>query len=132
MGKYLDKAKEIRNIPDKHYSCTQTVLMSFSELTGLDEKQCKALGTHFGAGMFMGTVCGSLTGGLMVLGLLGIRDKETREALQQAFKDSNNGEFECAKLLAAAREKGMERKDNCDGQVYKVVAAIEKILEERQ
>ena len=37
MGKYLEKAKELRAITDVHYNCAQSVICAFEELTWLDD-----------------------------------------------------------------------------------------------
>ncbi len=51
------------------FNCAQSVLASFSEELGLDEKQALKIGGCFGSGMRKGEVCGACTGALMVLGL---------------------------------------------------------------
>ncbi len=55
----------------KGYNCSQAVLLSFSDLTGLDEKVAMKLASSFGGGMGrMREVCGTVSGMLMVLGIL--------------------------------------------------------------
>lgn len=44
MGKYLEKAKELRAITDVHYNCAQSVICAFEELTGLDDPHRAKLG----------------------------------------------------------------------------------------
>lgn len=53
------------------YGCTQSVLLAFSDLTGLDRNTAARLGSSFGGGMGrMREVCGAVSGALMVLGLI--------------------------------------------------------------
>ena len=55
----------------KGYNCSQAVLLAFSDLTGLDEKVAVRLASSFGGGMGrMREVCGTVSGALMVLGIL--------------------------------------------------------------
>ena len=55
----------------KGYNCSQAVLISFSDLTGLDEAIAMKLSSSFGGGMGrMREVCGAVSGALMVLGIL--------------------------------------------------------------
>jgi len=52
------------------HGCSQAVLLTFQELLGLeDELTFKAAGPLC-AGLGMGRVCGALTGGVMVLGMM--------------------------------------------------------------
>ena len=49
------------------YNCCQAVIMACGDLVGLPEEAAYT-GFCFGAGMNCGSICGALTGGLMVLG----------------------------------------------------------------
>ena len=79
----------------KGYNCSQAVLLSFSDLTGLDETVAMKLASSFGGGMGrMREVCGAVSGALMVLGLLygydatastADADKKAHYARVQAF-----------------------------------------------
>ena len=77
MSEYLERAKEVRKLEEPHYNCCQGVLAAFAEECGISEEQAYALGAHFGAGMGRASACGAITGGLMVLGMLGHGDKKT-------------------------------------------------------
>ena len=53
------------------YNCAQSVVVAFSDLTGLDERFSARLASSFGGGMGrMREVCGAVSGMLLVLGLL--------------------------------------------------------------
>jgi len=54
----------------KGYGCAQSVLCAFRESFNLDEETALRIATGFGSGMGrLCEVCGSLTGGFMVIGL---------------------------------------------------------------
>ena len=53
------------------YNCAQSVVVAFSDLTGLDADFSAKMASSFGGGMGrMREVCGAVSGMLMVLGLL--------------------------------------------------------------
>ena len=66
MSIYMDRAKKVRAITERHYNCAQSVLVAFHDVIGLDEEQAYRLGSHFGAGMKMGATCGAITGAMSV------------------------------------------------------------------
>lgn len=97
-----DKAKELFM---SGYTCAQAVLCAFSEETGLDEQTLKAVASSFGGGMGrLREVCGTVSGMLMVAGLLYGNDTPKAEhyrlvqALAKEFKDIN-GSYICRELL---------------------------------
>ena len=122
---YMEHARQLRARVDVHYNCCQSVLVPFAEKMGVSEEQAYALGAHFGSGMRHGSTCGALTGALMVLGAMGYGEAEARKVLQD-FR-AENGCTDCAHLLAAARERGEEKKPHCDRLVYQCIQALEDI-----
>jgi C_GCAxxG_C_C family probable redox protein len=55
---------------DEGYACSQSVLLTFSEVFDLDERTAKLISSAFGGGMGrLRQTCGAVTGGFMVLGL---------------------------------------------------------------
>ena len=71
------------------YGCAQSVLLAFSDLTGLDEKTSARLGSSFGGGMGrLRQVCGGVTGAFAVLGLLcGYDDPTDKEGKSRHYAD---------------------------------------------
>ena len=118
----MEHTRQLRAIVDKHYNCCQSVLVPFAGELGLTEEQAYALGAHFGSGMRHGSTCGALTGALMVLGGMGYGEQEAQAMLRE-FREKN-GCTDCAHLLAAARERGEEKKPHCDRLVYECVQAL--------
>ena len=132
MGKYLEKAKELRNDPNLHYNCAQAVLCAFAPDLGLTHEQAFAVSANFGSGMKMAATCGAVTGGLMVLGMYGIEDAPTIGAFLRTVRDNHSGCLNCGDLLRMNKEAGGKKKPHCDGMVYEAVELVEKILDERK
>ena len=120
---HLEKAQELRARTDKHFNCCQSVLVAFAEEMGLTEEQAYDLGANFGSGMRCGSVCGTLTGALMVLGMRGC-DGEQSASLLRRFREEH-GEINCAALLKKSHDAGIPRKEHCDGLVFEVVRMLE-------
>ena len=120
---HLEKAQELRARTDVHFNCCQSVLVTFAEDMGLTEQQAFDLGANFGSGMRCGSVCGTLTGALMVLGMKGY-DEEQSTAFLRRFRE-DHGEINCAALLKKSHEAGIPRKEHCDGLVFEVVQMLE-------
>lgn len=91
------------------YNCAQSVLLAFSDLTGLEDKTALAISSSFGAGMGrLREVCGTVSGMFMVAGLLygGKTSQEEKAAhyerlqlLAARFREKN-GSYLCRELLA--------------------------------
>ena len=98
----------------KGYNCSQSVLLAFSDLTGLDETTAAMLASSFGGGLArLREVCGAVSGGAMVLGLLrGYSDPTDREGKKahyarvreftNRFKEQN-GSIICRELLSGVK-----------------------------
>ena len=106
-------------------NCAQSVVIPFAHEMGLTEEQAFALGAHFGSGMRHGSACGALSGALMVLGGLGYGDKEALALLRQVREA--HGATDCATLLRTSRERGEDKKTHCDGLVFEMVEALDRI-----
>ena len=120
---HLEKAQELRARTDVHFNCCQSVLVAFAEDMGLTEQQAFDLGANFGSGMRCGSVCGTLTGARMVLGMKGY-DEEQSTAFLRRFRE-DHGEINCAALLKKSHEAGIPRKEHCDGLVFEVVQMLD-------
>ena len=130
MSRYLDRSREIRAITDIHYNCAQGVVVPFAADAGTDEETVYKLAANFGAGMKMGSVCGAVTGALMVLGLFGVDDPQTVSQLYRTVRGAHEGCLECRELLKINAEKGCPKKVHCDGMVFECVQLVEAILRE--
>ena len=119
----LELARQLRASTDVHYNCCQSVLIPFAKEMGLTEEQAFALGANFNGGMRCGSVCGTLTGALMVLGMTGC-PPEQADAFRKKFLN-DHGDINCAALLKASSERGIPRKEHCDSLVLEVVELLE-------
>jgi len=101
------------------YGCAQSILLAFSDLTGLDEKISARLGSSFGGGMGrLREVCGGVTGAFAVLGLLcGYDDPTDKEGKSRHYADirelarrfserSRGNSIICRQLLTGAGLSG--------------------------
>lgn len=128
MGKYLEKAKILRNDPAVHYNCAQAVMCAFAPDSGLSEADACRVSANFGSGMKMAATCGAVTGGLMVLGLYGIEDAPAVAGFLRAVRENHSGCLDCADLLRINKEKGGAKKPHCDAMVYEAVELVENLL----
>jgi C_GCAxxG_C_C family probable redox protein len=128
MGKYLERAKELRASVDPHYNCAQAVLVPFAEEAGFTTEQACAFAAAFGGGMQTGNLCGAFTGALMALGVLGIADRRNVVTLTKRMKENHDGTLLCVDLLRKNAEASGQRKPHCDGMVYEAVALVEELL----
>ena len=97
-------------------NCAQSVLLAFSDLTGLDDATAMRLASGFGGGMArMREVCGALSGMFMAAGLLygsdGLNPAEKGaqylrlQALAAEFREKH-GSILCRELLAGVKTDG--------------------------
>ena len=128
---YLEEAVRLRAITEKHYNCAQSVLVPFAEKCGITREQAYRAAANFGAGMKMGSVCGAVTGGLMVLGLMGVDDPASVGEYFRILKERHEGCLDCADLLRINKREGGEKKPHCDAMVYECVQLAEQIIQEK-
>ena len=84
----MDHAEKARALFLEGYNCAQAVLCAFDDLTGLDRETSARLASSFGGGMGrMREVCGTVSGALLVLGILcGYADPGDRQAKTEGVK----------------------------------------------
>lgn len=54
----------------KGFNCCQSVLLAFTDKTGLTQQACMDLAAGFGSGAGTGELCGAISGAVMALGLM--------------------------------------------------------------
>ena len=99
MGDYGKRAEQLFM---EGYNCSQAVLLSYSDITGLDDKTAAMLASGFGGGMGrMREVCGAVSGMFIVLGIVaGYSDPS--DALASRFR-KENGSIICKELLGLSK-----------------------------
>lgn len=127
----MERSMQLRNDKKVHYNCAHGVFIPFAERKGIPFEQAKGIAADFGAGMRTGSVCGAITGGLMVMGLCGLdKPKDTAEFFSR-MKELHEGRTLCRDLLSAEVKSKEEKKPHCDRMVYEAVEIIEDMLKER-
>lgn len=144
----LKLAQQAVSYFEDEYLCSQSVLMAYAPLLGINLKEAVTIAAPFGAGISrMGWTCGAVTGALMVIGLrcgheVG-GDAETKENMYKIVRefiaefDERYGSVECRKLLGrnisvlteleAAREERLFD-TICPGYVRGAVEILEEIM----
>ena len=128
MNRHIEKAKELRS-PEKCYNCAETIMMAYADDLGLSETQAECLGCNFGGGMKCGGTCGAITGGLMVLGALGVSSPAVVGAFQRTIRDNHDGMTNCADLLRDNALKGGEKKAHCDSMIMESIRLIDELAD---
>lgn len=131
MNRHIEKAKELRR-PDKCYNCAETIMMSYADDLGITAAQAKSIGCNFGGGMKCGATCGAITGGLMVLGALGVSNPATINEFQRTIRNNHEGLSNCADLLRVNALHGGEKKTHCDGMIMESIRLIDDILDKNK
>ena len=117
----------LRNHPEIHYNCAQSVLIPFAEDIGITREQANALALDFGGGMGCGSVCGAVTGALMAMGGLEL-PQEKRLELIEKFRAAH-GTIDCAGLVKDLEPGTPERKQLCDGLVAECLNFVCELTE---
>lgn len=100
---------------EQGYNCSQSVLMAYADLYGIDKETATKFASSFGGGMGrLREVCGAVSGMFMVLGLhypaTDVTDKKAKiinyEAVQRTAKEFKEelGSYICADLLKIKRQ----------------------------
>ena len=130
------------------YSCSQALMLAFSDLLGLPEDKIKALALPMGGGMGrLRQTCGGVTGGVLCIGLL-FPNQTKREAyaLVQEYARrfaARNGSINCGELLTGAgitvntspeaepRTAEYYKKRPCPDLVRDAAEILEELIKER-
>ena len=107
-----EQLRALRNDPDVHYNCAQSMLIPFAGEMGVTGQQANALALNFGGGMGCGSTCGALTGTLMAMGGLGLPQQRREEFI--AWFRGQFGSLECDTLLDGLQRHTPEQKARCD------------------
>ena len=114
----------------KGYNCSQSVLCSCKDYTGLDEKALLAVSGGFGGGVRCGEICGAVTGGVMAIGLCNpyndctdLEAKDRIAALTREFTAKFKSQYGC---LRCNDLKAGEC--DCNGLIAFCAQAAEEII----
>ena len=147
----MNHAEKAQELFLEGYNCAQAVACAFSDLTGLDEKALARCASSFGGGMGrLREVCGTMSGALIVLGILcGYDDPKDQPAkiahyhLVQDFARrfrEKNGTIICRELLKDVkvlpgdqpepRTKAFYASRPCLRLIGEAAGIVDQILEE--
>ncbi len=110
----VDHAARARELFLSGYNCAQAVVCAFSDRTGLDQDFAARMACSFGGGMGrLREVCGTVSGALLVLGLLeGYADPKDPQAKKEHYHrvqefarrfKADQGSIICRELLAGVQ-----------------------------
>ena len=102
----------LRNDPNVHYNCAQSMLIPFAGETGIPAERANAIALNFGGGMGCSSACGAFTGTLMAMGALGL-PQERREDFAAWFR-ARQGSLDCDGILKGVPRHTPEQKAICD------------------
>jgi C_GCAxxG_C_C family probable redox protein len=145
----MNRSEKALACHEKGFNCAQSVAAAFSDMTKMSEKEILAVSGCFGGGMG-GTheeVCGTLSGAMMILGILfphaEENDPETKEKLYGIAGEFHNrfaakfGGTVCKNLLEAKLPGAEKYAANCTGHspncsvlIATAVEMLEEILRE--
>ena len=113
MSKHSTLAKDLF---EKGYNCSQSVVLAFCDETGLDSETALKISSSFGGGMGrLREVCGAVSGMFIVLGMIdGYSDPLDKIAKAEHYKliqsvamkfKNENKSFVCRELLGLSVDK---------------------------
>ncbi len=129
MDKYLRKYWNKENY---NYSCSETMILGGNDFynLGLDEKAVKMM-SPFSGGMFEGEVCGVVTGGIAVIGLvLTKNNKADSPEMIEATKEykarflAEIGNKNCNPL----KDEYEDQPEGCGSLIYKGGKILEEVI----
>ncbi|MDR1932480.1 MAG: C-GCAxxG-C-C family protein [Spirochaetales bacterium] len=113
-------------------NCAETILRVANEDLNLGlDKNALLLAAGFGGGMGVGSVCGALSGGIMVLGRLYVKERaheSTRiKDIEKKFIDAFEKEF-ATLLCTPIKDRHFHPEHKCRAVVLKAAEILEDIL----
>lgn len=135
---------------EEGYACSQSILMAYGGLFGIESETAARLGAAFGAGVARrGETCGAVNAAIMVLGSkyghTSPDDLDSKEKAYQTVRtliskfESRNGSIKCSQLLnldisspdgyQVAREQQLFT-DRCPGFVSDAAVILNQLLNE--
>lgn len=132
----------------KGCNCCQSVLASFSDLTGMTEAESLAIGGGFGGGAGTGELCGAATGAVMALSRIypatiddPVAGKKRAVAQAKEFQQrftEKFGHLRCADLLktkvqateSTPAASAQQLKARCDILIVTAAEVVEDMLAE--
>lgn len=126
----MTRGEKAKVLFEEGYNCSQAVVLSFSDILGIDEKTLSLLASGFGGGMGrMREVCGAVSGMFMAANLLNgyssPTDNEKKKATYAMIQElagqfkSENGSIICRELLGLKAPEGSHIPEKRTEEYYK-------------
>lgn len=143
----MERCRVAMEYHEKGFNCAQSVLEAFSDMVGLSREQRLGVATGLGGGFRTGSICGAISGAVLVLGLLyphatendperkAYTAKLTKELVRR-FTEQFNGLLNCRDLL---QDKTLPKRkevvalgsqQHCSNMIVTAVAILYDYLEE--
>lgn len=128
--------KEVEKYTQQKYNCSESMLRGMNDYYQLKlDDQALKLAAGFGGGLYAQDVCGCLTGAVMALGALRVKDQAKTTAnftdevqqLYEAFRDEY-GHVDCAVLRQTQRDPVL----GCAAFIHRVADFFEEIIKESE
>ncbi len=121
---------------DLSLNCAEKILYGSNKVYNLGlEGEALKMAAGFGGGMAVESVCGALTGGIMVLGKLfkshGIENKEKLKEIVKEFIEAYRqemGEIDCTPL----KDRYKTEDDGCHHIIVKAAEILEEIIDKEK
>lgn len=133
-----EREKKAYDLHHSGYNCAQAVLGAYVDLFDLDMDSAMAIAYGFGGGVGMTReICGTLTGGAMVLGLKygkGEADVKQKKFVNEKVSslcrefEQTHGSIVCGELLGLRKTDKEINRATCDDLIGEVVRLLEKYL----
>ena len=126
----MTRGEKAKALFEEGYNCCQAVVLSYSDILGIEEKNLSLLASGFGGGMGrMREVCGAVSGMFMVADILNgyssPTDNEKKKAtyamiqsLAEGFR-KENGSIICRELLGLKVPEGTNVPEKRTEEYYK-------------
>lgn len=118
---------------DLSLNCAEKILYGSNKVYNLGlEREALKMAAGFGGGMTVESVCGALTGGIMVLGrLFKSEDKEKLKEIVKEFIEAYRqemGEIDCTPL----KDRYKTEDDGCHNIIVKAAEILEEIIDKEK
>lgn len=121
---------------DLNLNCAEKILYGSNKAYNLGlEPEALKLAAGFGGGMVIESICGVLTGGIMVLGkLFKPESVEDKEKFKEIIKDyleayrKKMGEIDCSPL----KDRYRTEEEGCQHVIVKAAEVLEEIIEKEK
>lgn len=122
-------------VDDPNYNCCEKMVRAADVIynLGLSENALR-MPAGFGGGMHEGYVCGALTGAIMVLGMLFVKERAKEGTLSEELTKElfaryrqRMGHVDCEPLKAAYRTEA----EQCRNVILAAAAVVDELVEEQ-